>query len=190
MHPSLPPDPLPDEGALGFLECDTLVRAASITFMTLHGVDTRFFAERRRAAAATRLTTKYVFIRSLEPLAPPLRNPSVRNRTIRPEPPYAMHVGLASAPGPKEEGARLRKNPRACRQGTIAMETSRQYRQHAADCLQLASEASDAYVKVSLTELATEFRHRAEAVEELDHKVGQPGSGRSGGSPTRRIRLS
>jgi hypothetical protein len=56
---------------------------------------------------------------------------------------------------------------------TIAMETSRQYRQQAADCLQLANEASDAYVKVSLTELATEFRHRAEAVEQLDDKLSQ-----------------
>jgi hypothetical protein len=54
------------------------------------------------------------------------------------------------------------------------METSRQYRQHAADCLQLANEASDAYVKVSLTELATEFRHRAEVVEQLDDQDHQP----------------
>jgi hypothetical protein len=38
----------------------------------------------------------------------------------------------------------------------------------------LASEASDAYVKVSLTELATEFRQRAEAVEQLDDKQDQP----------------
>jgi hypothetical protein len=54
------------------------------------------------------------------------------------------------------------------------MKTSRQYRQQAADCLQLANEASDAYVKVSLTELATEFRQRAEAVEQLDDKQDQP----------------
>lgn len=68
------------------------------------------------------------------------------------------------------------------------METSRQYRQQAADCLQLASEASDAYVKISLMELATEFRHRAEAVEQLDDKACPPRPRQGGGAPTRPIR--
>jgi hypothetical protein len=45
------------------------------------------------------------------------------------------------------------------------MDTAREYRQRAADCLQLANEASDAYVKVALTELASEFRGMADTAE-------------------------
>jgi hypothetical protein len=46
------------------------------------------------------------------------------------------------------------------------MDASRLYRQQAADCLQFANQASDAYVKAALTELAIEFRRKAEAIEQ------------------------
>jgi hypothetical protein len=45
------------------------------------------------------------------------------------------------------------------------MDTAGEYRQRAAACLRLASESSDAYVKVALTELATEFSGMADTVE-------------------------
>jgi hypothetical protein len=45
------------------------------------------------------------------------------------------------------------------------MDTSREYRQRAAICLQLANEANDVYVKAALAELAAEFREMAEAME-------------------------
>jgi hypothetical protein len=47
----------------------------------------------------------------------------------------------------------------------VRVETSKVYRQQAAECLQFANEASDAYVKVALTELSIEFLRKAEAVE-------------------------
>jgi hypothetical protein len=46
------------------------------------------------------------------------------------------------------------------------VETSKVYRQQAAECLQFANEASDAYVKVALTELSIEFLRKAEAAEQ------------------------
>jgi hypothetical protein len=48
----------------------------------------------------------------------------------------------------------------------VRVETSKVYRQQAAECLQFANEASDAYVKVALTELSIEFLRKAEAVEQ------------------------
>jgi hypothetical protein len=45
------------------------------------------------------------------------------------------------------------------------MDTSREYRQRAAICLQLANEASDVYVKAALTELAADFDQMAKAME-------------------------
>jgi hypothetical protein len=48
----------------------------------------------------------------------------------------------------------------------VLVGTSRLYRRQAAECLQLAYEASDAYVKVALTELSIEFLRKAEAVEQ------------------------
>lgn len=45
------------------------------------------------------------------------------------------------------------------------MDTAMEYRQRAENCLQLANEASDAYVKVALTELASEFRGMADTAE-------------------------
>jgi hypothetical protein len=55
---------------------------------------------------------------------------------------------------------------------TIAI-TSREYRQRAADCLQLANEASDVYVKVALTELAAEFRQMAESDQMAEAEQGE-----------------
>jgi hypothetical protein len=43
-----------------------------------------------------------------------------------------------------------------------------EFRQRAIDCLRLANEATDAYVRVALTDLATELRRRAEG---CDRKV-------------------
>ncbi len=45
------------------------------------------------------------------------------------------------------------------------MKTPKEYRQQAADCLKLADEASDAYAKAALMELAAEFRKAADAAE-------------------------
>jgi hypothetical protein len=49
------------------------------------------------------------------------------------------------------------------------MDTSREYRQRAALCLQLANEARDAYVRSALIELAIEFRQMAEAMERREN---------------------
>jgi len=43
-----------------------------------------------------------------------------------------------------------------------SMDASRQYRQQEVVCLRLASEASENYVKVALTELAADFHQKAE----------------------------
>ena len=45
------------------------------------------------------------------------------------------------------------------------MDVSRQYRQQEDFCLRLASAASEEYVKVALTELATEYHQKAEDAE-------------------------
>jgi hypothetical protein len=45
------------------------------------------------------------------------------------------------------------------------MNTSKEYRLRAEECLQLANEATEIYVKVALAELATEFRKMAECTE-------------------------
>ena len=45
------------------------------------------------------------------------------------------------------------------------MDTPREYRQRAADCLRLANEASDVYVAAALTELAIDFRKMADFAE-------------------------
>src|SRR4051812_7343664 len=42
------------------------------------------------------------------------------------------------------------------------MDAPRQYRQQESFCLRLASEASEEYVRAALTELAADYRHRAE----------------------------
>ena len=52
------------------------------------------------------------------------------------------------------------------------MDTAREYRQRAAVCLRLANESRDAYVKVALTELASELSGMADTVEacEVDRR--------------------
>ena len=45
------------------------------------------------------------------------------------------------------------------------MDTAREYRQRAVACLRLANESKEAYVKVALTELASEFRSLADSIE-------------------------
>jgi len=45
------------------------------------------------------------------------------------------------------------------------MKTSSEYRLRAKECLQLANEATEIYVKVALAELATEFRKMADGLE-------------------------
>ncbi len=45
------------------------------------------------------------------------------------------------------------------------MDTRKEYRQRADDCLKLANEANQAYAKAALTELAAEFRKAADIVE-------------------------
>jgi hypothetical protein len=46
-----------------------------------------------------------------------------------------------------------------------------EFRQRAIDCLRLAKEATDVYAKAALTELATEFRQKAEAIDRRDRNV-------------------
>jgi hypothetical protein len=45
------------------------------------------------------------------------------------------------------------------------MNTPEEYRQQAADCLRLAGEADQAYVRAALTDLAHELRETADEVE-------------------------
>jgi hypothetical protein len=45
-----------------------------------------------------------------------------------------------------------------------------EFRQRAIDCLRLANEATDAYVKVALTDLAAELRHKAESFDRRDRQ--------------------
>jgi len=49
------------------------------------------------------------------------------------------------------------------------MDVPRQYREQEVFCLRLASEASEDYVKVALTELAADYRHKAEVAERRRH---------------------
>jgi hypothetical protein len=45
------------------------------------------------------------------------------------------------------------------------MPTSKEYRQHAEECLELAKVAEEFYVKTALIELADEFKEQAEKIE-------------------------
>ena len=49
--------------------------------------------------------------------------------------------------------------------GGAPMPTSKVYWQHAEQCLELAKEAEDFYVKSALTELAEEFKKQAEKIK-------------------------
>jgi hypothetical protein len=44
------------------------------------------------------------------------------------------------------------------------MPTPQEYRQHAKECLELAKEAEEFYVKTALIELSREFKERAEKI--------------------------
>ena len=46
-----------------------------------------------------------------------------------------------------------------------AMDTPKQYRQQAADCLKLAGESHEAYARAALADLANEFRETADQIE-------------------------
>jgi hypothetical protein len=46
------------------------------------------------------------------------------------------------------------------------MPTSKEYRQQAADCMNLACEAEELYVKTALTEMAADFEGLAEKLDE------------------------
>jgi hypothetical protein len=49
-----------------------------------------------------------------------------------------------------------------------------EFRQRAIDCLRLANEATDTYVKVALTDLAAELRQKAAASDRCDrHQAGR-----------------
>ena len=45
------------------------------------------------------------------------------------------------------------------------MNTPKEYRQQAADCLKLAGEAHEAYARAALTDLADELRETADKIE-------------------------
>jgi hypothetical protein len=51
------------------------------------------------------------------------------------------------------------------RSGGAPMPTSKEYRQHAEECLELAKQAKEFYVKTALVELADEFKELAEKIE-------------------------
>ena len=51
------------------------------------------------------------------------------------------------------------------RPGNDAMPTPNEHRQHAQECLALASEAYEVYVKVALAELAQAYSHMADDLE-------------------------
>jgi hypothetical protein len=47
------------------------------------------------------------------------------------------------------------------------MNTPKEYRQQAADCLKLAGEAHEAYARAALTDLADELRETADKIERV-----------------------
>ena len=47
------------------------------------------------------------------------------------------------------------------------MPTAKEYRQHAEECLQLAKQAEEFYVKAALIELAAKFKKQAEEIGSL-----------------------
>jgi hypothetical protein len=63
-------------------------------------------------------------------------------------------------------GVELRLRPlRLAARERAGMDTAREYRQRAAICLRLAHESRDAYVKIALTELASELSGMADTAE-------------------------
>jgi hypothetical protein len=55
------------------------------------------------------------------------------------------------------------------------MATSREYRHRAEECLELAKEADEFYVRTALFELASDFQHMA---EEMQQSGSSPGTRR------------
>jgi hypothetical protein len=51
------------------------------------------------------------------------------------------------------------------------MLTSKEYVRQAEDCLQLANASSDVYVREALTELASDFKSIAKALEQLERNA-------------------
>ena len=47
------------------------------------------------------------------------------------------------------------------------MRTPKEYRQYAKECLELAKHAEEVYVKITLVELADEFKAQAEKIDHL-----------------------
>jgi hypothetical protein len=52
------------------------------------------------------------------------------------------------------------------------MSSAKEYRQRAEECLQLANEAAEIYVKVALTELAAEFQKTADSLDPDGNPAG------------------
>ena len=48
--------------------------------------------------------------------------------------------------------------------GGTSMPTAKEYRQHAEECLQLARQAEEFYVRAALIELAAKFKKQAEEI--------------------------
>jgi hypothetical protein len=53
------------------------------------------------------------------------------------------------------------------------MPTPTEYRQHAEECLKLAKEAEEFYVKTALIELADEFKAQAKKIEHQEEDAGR-----------------
>jgi hypothetical protein len=53
------------------------------------------------------------------------------------------------------------------------MPTSKEYRQHAEECLELAKVAEEFYVKTALIELADEFKAQAKKIEHQEEDAGR-----------------
>jgi hypothetical protein len=49
--------------------------------------------------------------------------------------------------------------------GGTSMPTAKEYWQHAEECLQLAKQAEEFYVRAALIELATKFKKQAEEIK-------------------------
>jgi hypothetical protein len=90
---------------------------------------------------------------------------------ISPAPVSPWHDGArreARAPSRLQPGAKaqlVRRRDRKLAPEERPMDVPRQYRQQEVFCLRLASEASEDYVKVALTEMAMNYRHKAEDAE-------------------------
>jgi len=71
------------------------------------------------------------------------------------------------------------------------MPTPKECRQHADECLKLASESTQMYARLALLELAAEFRQVAAELERRSHQshTSRRRLGHSGAAPARRRRI-